>query len=94
MRSYSISSLPWSQVIDRRMCSGSPLISRIIASATDSASCRPGRCNKIVNRVVRSTRVPTAYRLCAPTIKPPSQWPGTARSSASSGRWLILNASA
>ena len=41
-----------------------------------------GRCSSMVNRVVRSTRVPMA-ELARPTIRSPSQWPGTARSSAS-----------
>ena len=45
---------------------------------------RPGaRC-----RVVRSTRVPMA-ELPSPRMRSPSQWPGTARSAASAGRWLI-----
>ena len=53
----------------------------------------PGRCSRIVNRVERSTRVPTAEPLAVPMIRSPSQWPGTARSATSAGRWLILNAS-
>ena len=48
-----------------------------------------GRCSSIVNRVVRSTRVPIV-ELCSPRIRSPSQWPGTARSSASAGRWVIM----
>ena len=48
-----------------------------------------GRCNSIVNRVVRSTSVPIA-ELRSPRIRSPSQWPGTARSSASAGRSLIM----
>ena len=73
---------------------GQLALSRIIASATVSASWRPGRCNKIVNRVDRSTRVPTAEAFPVPMIRSPSQWPGTARSATSAGRWLIVNASA
>ena len=42
-----------------------------------------------MNRVVRSTSVPIA-ELCSPRIRSPSQCPGTARSSASAGRWLIM----
>ena len=42
-----------------------------------------------MNLVVRSTRVPIA-ELRSPMIRSPSQWPGTARSSASAGRWLIM----
>jgi hypothetical protein len=42
-----------------------------------------------VNRVVRSTSVPIA-ELPSPKIRSPSQWPGTARSSASAGRSLIM----
>ena len=48
-----------------------------------------GRCSSIVNRVVRSTSVPIA-ELSSPRIRSPSQWPGTARSSASAGRSLIM----
>src|SRR3982751_1502753 len=47
-----------------------------------------GRWSSIVNRVVRSTSVPMA-KLPNPTMRSPSQWPGTARSAASAGRWLI-----
>jgi hypothetical protein len=47
----------------------------------------------IVNRVERSTRVPTATPPAVPITRSPSQWPGTARSATSAGRWLILNAS-
>ena len=42
----------------------------------------------MVKRVVRSTRVPIAER-SRPMSRSPSQWPGTARSSASAGRSLI-----
>ena len=42
-----------------------------------------------MNRVVRSTSVPIA-ELRSPRIRSPSQCPGTARSSASAGRWLIM----
>ena len=42
-----------------------------------------------MNRVVRSTRVPIA-ELFSPTIRSPSQCPGTARSAASAGRSLIM----
>src|SRR4051812_41059189 len=47
-----------------------------------------GRWSRIVNRVVRSTRVPIT-ELPNPKMRSPSQWPGTARSAASAGRWLI-----
>ena len=47
-----------------------------------------GRCSSIVNRVVRSTSVPIA-ELPSPRMRSPSQCPGTARSAASAGRWLI-----
>ena len=43
----------------------------------------------MVNRVVRSTRVPIA-ELFKPTMRSPSQCPGTARSAASAGRSLIM----
>ena len=45
-----------------------------------------------MKRLVRSTRVPIA-ELRRPRIKSPSQWPGTARSAASAGRWLIMTSS-
>jgi hypothetical protein len=48
-----------------------------------------GRCSSIVNRVVRSTRVPIA-ELPSPRMRSPSQLPGTARSVASAGRWAIM----
>ena len=48
-----------------------------------------GRWSSIVNRVVRSTNVPIA-ELPSPMIRSPSQCPGTARSSASAGRSLIM----
>ena len=59
-----------------------------------SARCAPcparrGRCSSIVNRVVRSTRVPIA-ELPSPRMRSPSQCPGTARSAASAGRWAIM----
>jgi len=41
-----------------------------------------------VNRPLRSTSVPIALR-CNPMSRSPSQWPGTARSATSGGRWLI-----
>src|SRR6266478_9636586 len=47
-----------------------------------------GRWSRSVNRVVRSTSVPIA-ELPSPTMRSPSQCPGTARSVASAGRWLI-----
>ena len=42
-----------------------------------------------MKRVVRSTSVPIA-ELPAPTIRSPSQCPGTARSATSAGRSLIM----
>ena len=42
-----------------------------------------------MNLVVRSTSVPIA-ELRSPMIRSPSQCPGTARSSALAGRWLIM----
>ena len=42
-----------------------------------------------MNRVVRSTSVPMA-ELPSPRMRSPSQWPGTARSSTSAGRSLIM----
>ena len=98
-------SAPWSQVSDRRSCPGSVVIVAAIASRTASAPCPAsagpflargppwpsmgGRCSSMVNRVVRSTRVPIA-ELFSPMIRSPSQCPGTARSAASAGRSLIM----
>ena len=42
-----------------------------------------------MNRVVRSTSVPIA-EFRSPRVRSPSQCPGTVRSSASAGRWLIM----
>lgn len=101
-------SAPWSHVSERRSCSGSVRMDRLIPSRTAVAPCPAsggpffmsvvrlpvacsairGKCNSSVNRVVRSTSVPMA-ELSNPTIKSPSQWPGTARSSTSAGRALI-----
>ena len=44
----------------------------------------------MTNRVVRSTKVPTADWWSLPEIRSPSQWPGTARSSTSAGRSEIM----
>ena len=55
---------------------------------------RRGRCSSRVNRVARSTRVPIAEpEAVLPRIRSPSQCPGTARSSTSGGRSLILTMS-
>src|SRR3954451_17402697 len=48
-----------------------------------------GRWSNIVNLAVRSTSVPIA-ELRRPRMRSPSQWPGTARSSASAGRRLTI----
>jgi hypothetical protein len=56
----------------RRRCAGSWPIASIIAVATDSAEWSLGRCSRMVNRVLRSTRVPIALPLAVPTIKSPS----------------------
>src|SRR5699024_4492814 len=62
-----------------------------MASATSSAPCLPGRCNNIVNLVVRSTSVPIADPdAVEPRMRSPSQLPGTALSSTALGRWEIL----
>ena len=76
---------PMSHVRLLRSSAGRDRILRMMASCTCSASCPSGRCRRIVNRVVRSTRVPIALRLPAPQIRSPSQWPGTARSATSVG---------
>lgn len=51
-----------------------------------------GRCSSIVDRVVRSTRVPIATP-AAPMIRSPSQCPGTAQSATSVGRRRIITSS-
>nr|KEP23651.1 hypothetical protein DA06_06330 [Georgenia sp. SUBG003] len=79
-------SRPWSQVSERRSCSGRVRMALTIASLTATAPCPSGRCSSITNRVVRSTRVPIAEPLAVPVIRSPSQCPGTARSAASAGR--------
>jgi len=45
----------------------------------------------MVNRLVRSTRVPIA-ELFSPMMRSTSQCPGTGRFPASAGRWLIMTA--
>src|SRR6266581_401646 len=99
-------SAPWSQVSDRRSWAGRVVMVAASASRTASAPCPAsagpffalgpvpwpcmgGRCSSIVNRVVRSARVPIA-ELFSPMMRSPSQCPGTARSSASAGRSLIM----
>ena len=72
------------------MSSGKRAIFLTMASCTCSAPCPSGRWSSIVKRVVRSTSVPMADLLAAPVIRSPSQWPGTARSSTSAGRSLIM----
>lgn len=97
------------QVSDRRSCSGRVPIWAVIASRTACAPCPAsggpfltygvvpktsirGRCSSIVYLLVRSTSLPIAD-LSNPMIRSPSQWPGTARSCASAGRWEILTSS-
>src|SRR5512143_4328511 len=99
-------SAPWSQANDLRSWSGKLVIVVAMASRTASAPWPAnggpllargwvpwpgmgGRCSSRVNRVERSTKVPMADRF-VPKIRSPSQWPGTARSSASAGRSLII----
>jgi hypothetical protein len=57
----------------------------VLDPATLALPSMRGRCSSKVNRVLRSTRVPTA-KLPSPMIRSPSQCPGTARSVASGGR--------
>jgi hypothetical protein len=76
-------SLPWSQVMLRVSSAGSVLMASRIAYSTRCASRPAGRCSSSTNRLVRSTRVPTADFRLPPMSRSPSQWPGSARSSAS-----------
>ena len=82
-------SVPWSQVIERARCSGR----RTTLSDNTAATCSVVLFSTLMSmpsRVVRSTSVATALRPIAPTIRSPSQWPGTARSAASGGRSEML----
>ena len=66
-------SRPWSQVTDRRSCSGSVFIASIIAVDTVRAVWFPGRCSSITNPLVRSTSVPIADLVdVEPMIRSPS----------------------
>lgn len=62
----------------------------IMALRTCSAPRRAGRCSSITNRVECSTEVPIAEPLSLPVIRSTPRLPGTARSSASDGRSLIM----
>jgi len=67
-------SRPWSQVTDRRNCSGRVFIALIIADETVAAVWSPGRRSSIRDPLVRSTRVPIADLVdVEPMIKSPSQ---------------------
>jgi hypothetical protein len=84
---------PWgvAQVSSSRRVSGVEVMPCTTMETTTHCG-RPsigGRCSSMVNRLERSTRVPIA-ELRRPRIRSPSQWPGTARSAASAGRWLIM----
>ena len=64
-----------------------------MCSASRSATWAAVLLSSLINipiRVERSTRVATALAPRAPMIRSPSQWPGTARSSASAGRSEML----
>jgi|GEM_PF-4697235 len=55
-------SLPWSQVIERSIASGSVAIFRCMVSRTASVLRSPGRWTSTTKRVVRSTKVATWAR--------------------------------
>ena len=100
-------SAPWSQVSDRRSCSGSVVIVRGDRVADGLGAVAGQRRAVLDSRLVavavhagqvQQHREPggaldqRADRRAAraPMIRSPSQWPGTARSSASAGRSLII----
>ena len=62
--------------------------------ANGSALCPDGRWIRRTYRLIRSTMVPMAERLCLPTIRSPSQSPILVRASTIGGRWWISNAGA
>jgi hypothetical protein len=78
-------SLPWSQVTERASSVGNVLIRLVIARRTSSAV-PSASLSSMTKRVFRSTRVPMQLLFLDPTMRSPSQWPGTARSSTSGGR--------
>src|SRR5262249_45012153 len=84
-------SLPRSQVKERRSSCGS-LRTCLPSAATKVAVSLLGTLRSITKRVWRSTSV-AMWVLFAPERRSPSQWPGTARSSASAGRSRIEAAS-
>ena len=77
----------------RRSAPGKPAITGVTAAATAAADLPSGSGTSIVNRVVRSTRVPICDLPARPSIRSPSQCPGTARSAAPAGRWLMFTIS-
>src|SRR5215813_9707562 len=81
---WSAISLPRSQVKERRSSCGS-LRTCLPSAATTLAVSLLGTLRSITKRVWRSTSV-AMWVLFAPERRSPSQWPGTARSSASAGR--------
>ncbi len=80
---------PWSYVSERRRWAGSVRSSRAKACRTVTASFAVSGTSH-VNRVVRSTSVPSADAWAWPTSTSPSQCPGTVRSATSSGRSSML----
>ena len=95
---------PWSQVSDRRSCAGRVVTAEAIASRTASApgrrarghSCTGDRCRGPPSGQVQLHREPgraldqgADRRNVQPHDQVASQCPGTARSAASAGRWLI-----
>ena len=61
----------------------------VLHANSHTGSAMRGKYNNIVNRVVRSTKVPIA-ELSSPRMRSPSHWPGTARSATSAGCSLIM----
>ena len=81
-------SRPWSLVRVRTRRAGWRANAAVTAAATWGALQPCGSGTTRVWRLTRSTSVAAALRLAAPTIRSPSQWPGSLRSPAAAGRWL------
>ena len=88
-------SRPWSYVMLRRIGCAMPNSLSVKACKTLAAlaGLNCGSLTSITNRLVRSTKVPTALALPSPLMRSPSQWPGNWRSSISGGRTWMLSMS-
>ena len=87
---WSAISAPWSQVMVEYTARGRESTMLLRASVTVRVRWLSARRVISTNRLVRSTRVIRALRPPAPMTRSPSQCPGTALSSASGGRRLMV----